>query len=66
MTGDTKFSGAMSNDIKSVNSALTGDSKNYFDYWALVESLDELLETLDQYTIIDGNYGNITNDIKYG
>jgi hypothetical protein len=65
MNNDTKNNATFSNDVK-YSGSITLDSKNYFDYWGLTDVLDTLSLTLDQYTLADGNYGNITNDTKYG
>jgi len=64
MTGETRYSGSMSNESK-YNGSITGDVKNNFDYFLSVKVLDELPLTLDSYTLMQGS-SIIINDIKYG
>ena len=43
---------------------MTNDTKYIFDYFTSLLTLDELLLTLDEYTLI--NYSITNNETKYG
>ena len=63
MTGETKYSGSMSNESR-YNSVITGDVKNKFDYFASIEKLNQLPLTLTEYTLIIISI--MDNETKYG
>ena len=63
MTGETRYSGSMSNESK-YNGSITGDVKNKFDYFSSLNNLDNLPLTLEQYTLIISSVMN--NETKYG
>ena len=63
MTNDTKYSGTITNDTKSVNSSLIGDIKNQMIFLA-TQALDFLMTEDDDFIVISKS-GVITNDTKY-
>ena len=63
MTNDTKYSGTMSNDTKSVTNSFIGDIKSRITYLA-TQALDFLMTEDNDYLVIDKS-GVMTNDIKH-
>jgi len=63
MTGETRYSGSMSNESK-YNGSITGDVKNNFDYFNTLRVLDDLPLTIREYTLIISSVMN--NETKYG
>ena len=63
MANDTKYSGTMANDTKSVNSSLIGELKA-LDLFLATEALDFLMTEDNDYLMV-AIAGDITNDIKY-
>jgi len=63
MTNDTKYAATISGDSRNSGS-MTNDTKYIFDYFTSLLTLDELLLTLDEYTLI--NYSITNNETKYG
>jgi|GEM_PF-3766072 len=63
MANDTKYSGTMTNDTKSVNSQLIGELK-IADIFLATEALDFLMTEDNDYLMVAIG-STITNDIKY-
>ena len=63
MANDTKYSGTMTNDTKSVTSQLIGEAK-INDIFLATEALDFLMTEDNDYIMVS-IASTITNDIKY-
>ena len=63
MTNDTKYAATMSGDSR-YSGSMTNDTKYIFDYFASTLTLDNLLQTLDEFTNTDDSI--INNETKYG
>ena len=62
MANDTKYSGTMANDTKSVNSSLIGEIK-YKAIFLATQALDFLMTEDNDYLVLSKS-GVMTNDIK--
>jgi len=63
MVNDTKYASSITGDTRHSGS-MTNDTKYIFDYFASTLTLDNLLQTLDEFTNTDDSI--INNETKYG